>query len=158
MMTLNNNCNCKFDWDYRCGCFPPSLPAAEEYCKQFRRELFWCKKPDVVDNWGNCPVRICKSVQFVKDTLCNQTHQEKAGLFQFMGLSDKDIKEAKELLLEEECGDLECDGDSYFECGSEMCSTCHYPHSREYERQSRILGEHPHYSPMYCGGGRWKLG
>ena len=120
-MTLNNNCNCKSDWDYRCGCFPPSLPAAEEYCKQFRRELFWCKNPDVVDNWGNCPVRICKSVQFVKDTLCNQTHQEKAGLFQFMGLSDKDIKEAKELLLEEECEEyLESDEEEDDNC--QVCS------------------------------------
>ena len=43
--------------------------------------------------------------------------------------------------------DCECDGDSYYEFGTEMCKKCHYPHSNEYER--RGVGA------CYSGMGRW---
>ena len=43
--------------------------------------------------------------------------------------------------------DCECDGDSYYEFGTEMCKKCNYPHSNEYER--RGVGA------CYSGMGRW---
>ena len=101
------SCHCKFDWDYRCGCFPPSTQEAADYCSKFRRELFWHKCEDVKDNWTKCPVRIVKSVQFVKDTLCNQSVGEQTKLLDYMGLSSKDVKEATVLLEEEDSDEKE---------------------------------------------------
>ena len=100
-MPKPTSCHCKLDWDYRCGCFPPSTHAAKAYCSKFYRELFWHKKADVQDNWARCPVRVPKSVQFVQDTLCNQTWQEQAKLLKYMGLSEGDIEEATQMIREE---------------------------------------------------------
>ncbi len=52
--------------------------------------------------------------------------------------------------MDQEC----CDGESYFEDNMEMCSKCHCPHNREYERQEILLNAS---AVSYCGGGRWKI-
>jgi hypothetical protein len=117
------SCHCKFDWDYRCGCFPPSTQEAKDYCSKFRRELFWHKSEDVKDNWAKCPVRIVKSVQFVKDTLCNESVGEQTKLLVYMGLSSKDVKDAT-VLLEEEESDEDADEDEE-ETASSSASSGH---------------------------------
>ena len=50
--------------------------------------------------------------------------------------------------------DCQCEGDSYFEGDMEMCSKCHFPHSREYERQCIKLNAK---AVSHCGGGRWRV-
>jgi hypothetical protein len=52
---------------------------------------------------------------------------------------------------ENEINDCQCDGDSYFESNTELCSTCHYPTKSEYARQERKLGG----DVIYNGGGRF---
>jgi len=50
-------------------------------------------------------------------------------------------------LHESDGDDCECDGDSYYDCGTEICKKCGFPTIAEYERRGDGW--------CYKGMGRW---
>ena len=103
-------CHCQ---RYEGSCFPPITDEAKAYLREkaFGIPLSWSKPDDEeeTDNWSHCHSRISTSVQLVLDTVipafcpfsCPE-YEVVAGLFNHMGLSEADIVQARQMLMEDE--------------------------------------------------------
>ena len=104
-------CHCQ---PYEGSCFPPITDEAKAYVREkaLGIPLSWSKPNDEEEtgNWSHCPGRISTAVQIALDTVNPPFRDVRlfscpevvAGLFNHMGLSEDDIVQARQELMEDE--------------------------------------------------------